>query len=318
MYPIPEANGQPSHLDAGSYTNHARSSSRTSWDGVRVPLPASHSPPQSPPRSPRLRASHRPRPPSVVSLPDHALGRPIGLPDRWSYDRERMPSPPPAARGSRPGTPLSDWEPLEAAFSRPASTLIESRSSSRPPSILLSASTELGGHSHTASTPTLRLHPPPFGDSPQEQQQQPNHRHSYHLLTPEEMELLAHPPPLQRPMTASPQSPPHSPQHSPSPSPRHSPSHTPSPGDSTTTTTPTTTPKHPPNTTQQAQQPHPYNENDNDDNESEPSHKPSRCTNLCELTPGRQVCGQFGAWLVGMALPITFGAVTGCLLGFCR
>lgn len=306
MYPIPEANGRPSHLETSSYANHARSSSRTSWDGVRVPLPTSHTPPQSPPQSPRLRSSNRPRPPSVISLPDHVLGRPIALPDRWSYDRERMPSPPPANHGSRPGTPLSDWGALEAAFSRPASTLIESRSSSRPPSILLNGSTELGGYSHAASTPTLRLQPPPFGDNayPQQQQeqqrqQQPsNKRQSYHLLTPEELELLAHPPPLQAPMAASPQrSPPHSrPQ---------SRSHTPLPGS--------------PATQPQAQhRPHTATNNNDDSDSTDTNQKESRCTSLCELTPARQICGRFGAWLVGMAIPITFTAVTGCLLGVCR
>ncbi|KAH6846990.1 hypothetical protein B0I37DRAFT_374061 [Chaetomium sp. MPI-CAGE-AT-0009] len=300
-----EANGRPSHLHAGSYTAHARSSSRTSWDGVRVPRPASRTPPQSPPRSPALRSSNRPRPLSAISLPDHSLDRPTALPNRWSYDRERMPSPPPPARGSRPGTPLSDWEALEVAFSRPASTLIESRSSSRPPSLLLS---DQGGHSHSASTPTLRVHPPPLGENPQQhlQGQHSKPRQPYHLLTAEEMELLAHPPPLQPPMTASPQSP-QSPQ---------------SPHSSTTPLADSTAPpKHPtrPKTSPNQQlQPHTTTTNttNNNINENE-NEKESRCTNLCELTPARQICGGFGAWVVGMAVPVTFAAVSGCL-GVCR
>ncbi|KAK3291769.1 uncharacterized protein B0H64DRAFT_445799 [Chaetomium fimeti] len=302
MYPM-EGNGRPLHLQAGSYTAHARSSSRTSWDGVRVPQPSSRTPSQSPPQSP-VRRSNRPRPASAISLPDHALGRPTALANRWSYDRERMPSPPPPARGSRPGTPLDDWEALEAAFSRPASTLIESRSSTRPPSIL-SASAELGGHSHSASTPTLRVHPPPPGDNPQPHPQQypqeqqhhhPRPRQPYHLLTPQEMELLAHPPPLQPPMTASPHSP-ESPLPSPSPTPKH---------------------------TNRQPQPQPYttakndNNNNNDTTRNGTNEKESSCTNLCELTPARQVCGRFGAWVVGMAIPVTFAGVMGCMLGVCR
>ncbi|KAK4038845.1 hypothetical protein C8A01DRAFT_17099 [Parachaetomium inaequale] len=275
-----------SHLRASSYTPHVRSSSRTSWDGRvhhDVPLPAGRTPSPSPPQSP-ARRSNRPRPLSAISLPDHAFSRPTVLADRWSYDRERMPSSP---HSSRPGTPVSDHEAFEIAFSRPASTFIESRPSSRPQSILLSASTDLG-YSHTPSTPTLRLIPPPDSDRESQRLGKPQDRQSYHLLTSEEMEMLSRPPPLHPPMTASPP---------PTPSPA------PSPGAPTPKLTNEISRLGPP-----IQRGQDYTQPD-DGNEKDKA----RCMGLCEIAPARQIGGRFGAWFMGMVTPITFGLVSACV-----
>src|SRR5690348_17534671 len=55
---------------------------------------------------------------SDVCSSDLSYIGPTPLTDRWSYDRERMPSSPPSLRGSRPSTPVSGNDAFEAAFSR--------------------------------------------------------------------------------------------------------------------------------------------------------------------------------------------------------
>ena len=267
----------PSHLRAG-YSSHIRSASRTSWDG-RVALSSSRTPSPSPPHSP-VRHSNRPRPFSAVSLPDHTLSRPTVLADRWSYDRERMPSP----HSSRPGTPLSEHESSGAAFSRPASTFIDSRSSSRPPFIRVDASTDLD-YSRVPSTPTLgapilKLIPPPVGDPGSQQQEQKSNRQSYHLLTSEEMDRLSHPP-----MSASPFSP------------------------SSMTATPKLS-----NEVSRLGPPKQKGQGYSHAGEGEEEHgsKPG-CMGLCEIATARSIGGKFGAWFMGMVIPVTFGLVTGCV-----
>jgi hypothetical protein len=277
----------PSHLRASSYTAYEPSSSRVAWDG-RVSVSANHTPSHSPPQSPVLR-SIRPRPLSAISLPNHSTGRPTVLADRWSYDRERMPSPPPGSHGSRPGTPMSEHEAFETTFSRPASTFTESRPSSRPQSILLSGPTD-PSYPHTTSTPTLRvIPPPPDSDRGSQRLSEHSHRHSYHLLTSEEMEMLSRPPLAQRPMSATPL-------ESPSPSPGSStpnnsgePSHL--------------DPKH-----KDERHARPEN-NDEGMKEAKPG-----CCGLCELSTAKLISGKFGAWFVGTAIHATFGAMVGCIV----
>ncbi|KAK4153646.1 hypothetical protein C8A00DRAFT_15164 [Chaetomidium leptoderma] len=285
---------RPSHLRTGGYTSHMRSSSRISWDGrARVPSSRTPSPSSSPPPSPSpgspsrhqspVRRSNRPRPSSTISLPEHSFGRPTGLPDRWSYDRERMPSPPPAPHGLRPGSPLGEHEALEVAFSRPASTFMSSPASSRPQSILLSASTDLGC-SQTPSTPTLRVTiAPPACEGESSQQQRPQSKeHAYHLLSSEEMEMLSRPPPTQPPMTPSP-----------------------SPGAAAVST---------PKLTHEISRLGPPKQNTPppDDSDEKKEDKPG-CLGLCEIATARQFGGKFGAWFMGMVIPVTFGLVTGCV-----
>lgn len=299
-----QANGrvsrQPSHLRAG-YASHIRSTSRVSWDG-RVALPdadsRTHSP--SPPHSP-VRRSHRPRPLSAISVPEHSFGRPTVLTDRWSYDRERMPSP----HGSRPGTPTprSERQSFEAGFSRPASIFTESRPSSRPPSILL---TDMSSSIQLPSTPTLRVMPPP---DPGHEGNKPGKKlkeEPYHLLTSEELEMLSHPPPLHPPMSASPlTTPPTSPWASPLASPATSPLASPvwrapklSSEISRLGPPKQKVPGH--------ASPGPH--------ESEEEHdKKSGCMGICEIATARRIGGTFGAWFMGMVIPVTFGLVTGCV-----
>ncbi len=264
---------QPSHLRAG-YSSHIRSASRTSWDG-RVALSSSRTPSPTPPHSP-VRRSHRPRPLSAISLPDHTLGsRPTVLADRWSYDRERMPSP----HGSRPGTPLSEHESSGAAFSRPASTFIESRSSSRPPFVHMHGSIDLD-YSHVPSTPpTLKVIPPPVGDRESLQQEQKSKRQSYHLLTSEEMDRLSHPP-----MSAQPSSPP---------------SMTPTPKLS--------------NEVSRLGPPKQKDRGYSHAGDREEHESKLGCMGLCEIATARSIGGKFGAWFMGMVIPVTFGLVTGCV-----
>ena len=287
-----QANGRvlraPSHLRASSYTAHGRSSSRVAWDG-RVSVLANHTPSHTPPQSPRLH-SIRPRPLSAISLPDHSIGRPTVLADRWSYDRERMPSPPPGPHGSRPGTPMSEHEAFETTFSRPASIFTESRSSSRPQSILLSGPTD-PGYPHTPSTPTLRIIPPP-PDSGRESQQlsEHSHRHSYHLLTSEEMEMLSRPPPAQRAMSAT-----------------ASESASSSPGSSTPNNSGEPSHLDPKHKDERHARPQ------NNDNKEADEAKPG-CCGLCELSTAKLISGKFGAWFVGTAIHATFGAVVGCIV----
>ncbi|KAK4139527.1 uncharacterized protein C8A04DRAFT_15785 [Dichotomopilus funicola] len=291
-----------------SYTSHARSVAQTSSDG-RLSLPPSRSPSPSPPQSPILR-SHRPRPISAISLPDHhhhaALRRPpIVSEGRWSYDRERMPASPVWSRaGSKPETPLSehDREIFEEAFSQPSrppsSILVESRASSRPPSIILNGPTELGWSHAPGDIHPFKLIPTAAEKStpyPQPPQDGKHHRTrpAYHILTEEEMELLSHPPPIHPPMTMTPSaSPPSSRPSTPRPlatKQQHQ----------QRSTSPQTSPRNSAT----------FNDEDDD----------SGCFGgRCSITPARQIAGTFGAWFIGMAMPITFGLLTGCIGAGCR
>jgi len=272
---------QPSHLRA-SYTSHIRSSSRISWDGRVADAPADRSRSPSPAPSPARRRD-RPRPLSAISLPDHPYIGPTPLADRWSYDRERMPSSPPSLRDSRPSTPLSGNVVFEAAFSRPASTFIESRPASRPPSVLPTESTDLSSF-NTPITPTLRVVPPADTGSGDQRhpQREPLKRQSYHILTSEEMEMLSHPPPLHPPMSASPVV---------------------SPPPSLST----------PNIGNEKGQSHTRPEDSKDEEKSRPG-----CMGMCEISTAKRMGGLFGAWFMGMAIPLTFGLATRCLAGSCR
>ncbi|KAK3905508.1 hypothetical protein C8A05DRAFT_41563 [Staphylotrichum tortipilum] len=269
---------RPSHLRAASYTSHIRSSSRISWDGRVADAPADRTRSPSPARSPARRRD-RPRPISAISLPDHSYIGPTPLADRWSYDRERMLSSPPSLRGSRPSTPVSGNEAFEAAFSRPASTFIESRPPSRAPSILPTASPDLSSF-HTPSAPTLRVVPP--ADTGSGSQQEPLKRQSYHMLTSEEMEMLSRPPPPHPPMSASPGV-----SQSPSLS--------------------------APNIGSEKTQTHNHPEDSKDQDQSKPG-----CMGICEIATAKRMGGIFGAWFMGMVIPLTFGLVTRCLAGGCR
>ncbi|SPQ24976.1 80f714f5-32db-4f09-9faa-eafeaa913976 [Thermothielavioides terrestris] len=146
---------QPSPLQIASYASHLRAESRTSWDGT-LPNRARRSPSPSPPQSP-ARRSYQSRPVSAIGLAgNHSFGRPTVLADRWSYDRERMPSSPPAAR-SRPGTPGSERAASDRAFSRPASSHIESRPASPTPTLRVippGSSTDDGDAISSASSRT--------------------------------------------------------------------------------------------------------------------------------------------------------------------
>ncbi|GAB1313764.1 hypothetical protein MFIFM68171_03974 [Madurella fahalii] len=294
----------PSHLRSG-YASHLRSSSRTSWDGKTPALttPAARTRSPSP-----VRDSHQARPRSAISLPDHTLSRPTILSDRWSYDRERMPSPPPPPHGSGPSTPMSQ----EFGFpsSRPASTFIESQPPSRPHSAILDGLVD-ASFSYTASTPTLRVIPPP-SDGPadsayafqhpdsldqENRQRLRQDNDAYHILTSAELEMLSHPPPT-----------------SPPPSPRTGPDEEPLKGGARTRE-------------QQEQQQQQQQRQKSDhrrrsrsrfgnhgasDRESEADVRPG-CLGLCELATAKRMVGTFGAWLMGTLIPITFGLVTGCI-----
>ncbi|KAL1839544.1 hypothetical protein VTJ49DRAFT_1407 [Mycothermus thermophilus] len=320
-----------SHLRATSYTPGLRARSRLSWDGQR-PLPqnsSSRTPSPSPPPSPIRHATRRPRPASAISLPDYyhhdARGRPTIVTDRWSYDRERMPSPPPlrppaayaysvSAASSRPGTPVSIAE--HAGFSsRPASTHIDSAPPSRPHSAVFPVA------DHTPNTPTLRIVPP---EESQNHQKEPLKSQPYHILTSEELDLLSRPPPLHPAMTASPLSRPPS---------LSSASQTP---DDTTTgaSTPTAASKLAisettspswqlrgegrETDTKEHQQPCPDNcTKPHEHHYAAPGLEPippgGCCGGLCEFATAKVVGGKFGAWLLGMAIPVTFRVVSGCL-----
>ncbi len=260
---------RPSHLRAG-YSSHIRSASMSSWDG-RVAMPSSRTPSPSPPHSPVWR-SNRPRPLSAASLPDHTLGRPTVLTDRWSYDRERMPSP----HSSRPGTPRSEHE-SSGAISRPTSTFIESRSSSRPPFIRME--TDIDCSPVPSTPPILKISPPLVGDPGTQQQEQKSNRQSYHLLTSEEMDLLSHPP-----MSTQPSAPPPM----------------------------TATPKLS-NEVSRLGPPKQKGQGHSHAGDSKEHESKLGCMGLCEIATARSIGGKFGAWFMGMVIPITFGLVTGCV-----
>ncbi|KXX75601.1 hypothetical protein MMYC01_206568 [Madurella mycetomatis] len=280
----------PLHLRSG-YTSHLRSSSRTSWDG-RMPELA----------TPAIQTQpHRARRRSAISLPDHGtLGRPTVLSGRWSYDHERMPSPPPGPLGSGPSTPISQ----EFAFpsSRPASTFIESESSSRPQSAIIDDPVDVS-FSYTASTPTLKVIPPP-PDSPADSSspfQQPaslgriNRQRlrqdddAYHILTSAELEMLSRPPPT---------SPPPSPRTGPVEEPLEAHAHQRRQRQSKTDNRRRSLSR--------------LGNNGNSDSDFEADVKPG-CLGLCELATGKMMVGKLGAWLMGTLIPITFGLVTGCI-----
>ncbi|KAL2196618.1 hypothetical protein P885DRAFT_78344 [Corynascus similis CBS 632.67] len=280
----------PSRPRGGSpgYTSHVRSASGTIWDGSPSPLP-----------QPRVRRSNKPRPSSATSFPDYRTleyGSPAVFPDRWSYDRKRMPSPSPpralSAPSSRPGTPaVSDYGDIsDTGFSRPASTFIGSRPSSRRPSLVPSSSVELtdiNPSAATSSTPTVKVMPPPppvYGDSQDKPQLSPHFQRSCHLLTDEEMEMLSHPPPTQSPMTASSLSPP--------------------PPSSSFDKQESVLPK-PANN---GRRNHPGRNGGGGEFKVRPG-----CMGMCHIAPAQAVLGKFGAWLMGVVLPVSFGLLTGCL-----
>ncbi|KAK4245538.1 hypothetical protein C7999DRAFT_42951 [Corynascus novoguineensis] len=281
----------PSRPRGGSpgYTSHVRSASGTIWDGSPSPLP-----------QPQVRRSNKPRPSSAISFPDYRAleyGSPAVFPDRWSYDRKRMPSPSPprapSAPSSRPGTPaVSDYGDIsDTGFSRPASTFVGSRSSSRRPSLGPSSSVELtdiNPSAATSSTPTVKVMPPPppvYGDSQDKPQLSPHFQRSYHFLTDEEMEMLSRPPPTQPPMTASSLPPP------PSPSFDKQESILPNPANN-------------------GRRNHPGRNGGGGGGEIKV--KPG-CTGMCHIAPAQAVLGKFGAWLMGVVLPVSFGLLTGCI-----
>lgn len=281
------------------YASHIRSSSRTSWDGRLQGHPA-RSPSPSPPGSP-VRRTRLERPYSMCSLPDHhAPVRPV-LTSRWSYDRERMPSPPLMPHGSRPNSrpnsrppsPLSEASVFP--FSRPASIFIESRPGSRPPSIIINTPADQG-YSCTASTPTLRVHPPaadgksdatPWQDGSGSEPGSARHSrqfrdsHPYHELTSAELDMLSRPPPTP-----------------------------------TAPVTPILSPPMPaPNMKFMKSAadlgPHePKTKGQDSDNET---REPRGCCGLCDISTARCIGGTFGGWFMGTLIPVTFALVTGCI-----
>ncbi|KAL2148441.1 hypothetical protein VTH82DRAFT_2361 [Thermothelomyces myriococcoides] len=300
------------------YTNHIRSASRITWDGSE-PLPRNRSPsPQPRPGQSRL-SSPPPRPSSATSLsnyypaPEH--GRLTALADRWSYDRERMPSPPPATRGSRPGTPMGDPDtPVAARVSRPASTLAESRSQSRAPSRAQSGIFDITNGS-AESDDSL----PPFSDFDQGGQQlSPHLRQSCHILTGEEMEMLARPPPSHPPMTASTR--PSSSSSPPSSPPDYARGAAgvsavalpPPPAGRGPESASSTTPPPKPSQPREGLDRHPNRNSVIHGSDHSFDLRPS-CLGLCDIAPVRAVLGKVGAWVMGVVTPVSFGLLTGCL-----
>ncbi|AEO55804.1 hypothetical protein MYCTH_2299998 [Thermothelomyces thermophilus ATCC 42464] len=281
------------------YTTHIRSASRTTWDG-RAPLPRSRSP--SPPHAPaQSRLSNPPRPSSAISLPNHHAaehGRPTVLADRWSYDRERMPPPPPAPRDSRPGTPgtpASDPDASDTGFSRPASTLIESQTPSRQQSGFFNF---MNGSAEPNDSPPL-----PSDFDQRGQHLSPHLRQSCHILTDEEMEMLARPPPPHPPMTA--------PSRPSSPGRDRGACGSAAPGHSSESTSAVAPPEPP-----QPREGVGRHLNRNSVNSHGSDHsrdvRPS-CLGMCDIAPVRPVLGKFGAWFMGVVTPVSFGLLTGCL-----
>ncbi|KAK4239537.1 hypothetical protein C8A03DRAFT_14096 [Achaetomium macrosporum] len=300
-----------SHMPA-PYASHLRESSRTSWDGG-LPQPASRTPSPSPPQSPTRRRYQPPQGLSAVSLPDHSRRsfeslRPTVLADRWSYDRERMPSPPPPrSHISRPGTPTplseQDGDVSEFGFSRPASTLTASRPSSRPQSIVLdTTSTDPAGSPHNRpSSPTLMVTPPPDSSSAPEQysdlkgDQLPQRlgRRSFHSLTTAEMEILSHLPPAHPPMSASSSRlPSRSPEVVASPNSQQS-------GYSKELTSPAP----------EKQRNVRRDDEGGDGEEEDEMTGRGCCLGLCEIGTAQRIGGTCGAWLMGTLLPIGFGTL---------
>ncbi|KAL2159047.1 hypothetical protein VTH06DRAFT_2806 [Thermothelomyces fergusii] len=285
--------GQPQARTPG-YTTHIRSASRITWDG-REPLPRSRS----------LSSSHGPipsrltsplRPSSAISLPNSRVPehtRPTALADRWSYDRERMPSPPPAPRGSRPGTPAGDRDGSETRPSRPTSTLGVSPASSTAPSGLFDRN----------SSADLDDSPLQFSDFDQVGQHlSPHLRRSCHILTDEEMEMLARPPLAHPPMTAS--SRPASP-------------------DSERDAYKPAAPGRGPESTCGIHLPKPFPSKEDlggrldrhgviHGGDHSLDVGPG-CLGSCDIAPARAILGKFGAWLMGVVMPVSFGLLTGCL-----
>ncbi|KAL2265920.1 hypothetical protein VTJ83DRAFT_5272 [Remersonia thermophila] len=339
---------RPSHLRATSYTPGLRSRSRLSWDGQQ-PFPQSsfsRTPSPSPSRSPLRHALREPRPVSTIGVPGYyhhdARGRPTVVTDRWSYDRERMPSPPPlpppaayaysvSAASSRPGTPASPGEHGGFA-SRPASTLAGSAPPSRPHSAVFAVADHTPGTHTPTPTPTLtlRILPP---EEPPSRPKEPLKPQAYHVLTNEELDLLSRPPPLHPPMTASPPARPPS-----SSSAARCPYDT-TPEASTpigafapdSTGTPCSSSQlggggggggggDGEAETKEHRQPCPGDRTRPHEHQhpaltaSEPIPPGGCCGGLCEFATARAVGGKFGAWLLGMAIPLTFKAVSGCLV----
>ncbi|KAK4120978.1 hypothetical protein N657DRAFT_132251 [Parathielavia appendiculata] len=281
------------HLRAESYTSHIRSDSRTSWDGTTVP---SRTPSPSPSQSP-VRRNHRPRPLSVVTLPGHSPVRPAVIADRWSYDRERMPS--------RPPTPLhvsNDEGTGVASSPRPASTTVtDSGPSSRAESIPLSAST-----ADRLSSPALTLIPPPPPDFGESQEPKGKFRQSCHLLTSEEMEMLSHPPPPPSPMSAK--RPLASPSSPPSPPPPGVPPASLKPNQkpvNETSSSPLGAPPH-----QKGDQLLPVHRRHmvGDLDKDRPG-----CLGLCEILTAQRIGATFGGWFMGVVMPLATGFVNRCV-----
>lgn len=289
----------PSHLRSG-YTSRLRWDTRTSWDGrARSPSP-------SPVRRGQLE-----RPRSAISLPDHTRGRPTVLSDRWSYDHERMPSAPPRSRSPSPATPIS---------SRPASvTPTESRPPSRPQSATADDDPCGTSFSYSASTPTLKVIPPPadsdgpadspypfHGPAPLSQtdgQHRREHRHKhdgdgdgdddYHILTTAELEILAHPPPTSPPSRGS--------------------SKEPRDGGSSIHPDRRQVQEHTKSEKSRHRSSEIYgNGNGDGDHDGEGDARPG-CLGLCELATVKSVGSNFCAWLMGIVIPVTSGLVTGCI-----
>ncbi|KAK3309237.1 uncharacterized protein B0T15DRAFT_134748 [Chaetomium strumarium] len=311
------------------YASHLRESSRTSCNNGtgRLPQPASRTPSPSPTRQ-------RYQPPQALpaaSIPDHSrrslesLIRPTVLADRWSYDRERMPSPPPLGTHiSQPGTPSTDGDVSEFGFSIPASTFTGSQPSSRPQSLLLvdtTPSTDPCGsslhHRVRPSSPTLMVTPPPessssapeqYSDLKGDQTPQRLGRRSFHSLTSAEMEILSHPPPAHPPMSAAAAA-----------SQRSLSSRSPD----TVVAAAVASPNSKQNGHSKRELTSPTWERqgraradnhggDGEEEEEEEMTGKGCCLGLCEIGTAQRIGGTCGAWLMGTLLPIAFGTVLKC------
>jgi len=271
------------------YGSHSRSTSRTSWDG-QLAAHQSTDYPRSPSSSYISPRQYRPRerPTSAVSLPDRAYIRPTVLTDRWSYDQQRMPSPPSRTPqyGTRPCTPISDMSGYPSA--KPISTPLNSRPPSRPQSVVLDPSAN-STYGYFAGKPAARVTPPwanelhaPEAPSDYPQQQQ-RLREPYHCLTTEELDMLAHPPPR---ISAS------------TPPELH-------------TGEPIAVAGGQGAKTRDKRSSKVLSKEIEDEDES---RKPG-CLGLCEIATAKRIGGKFGAWLMGTLVPVTFGLLTRCLSG---
>jgi len=265
-----------------SYAAHLRQSSRTSSDGFSFPVARPHSA-IIPPRDYSPAPSRPSRPLSLLSLPDHGhYPRSRKSYDRWSYDRERMPTrpetpPTPQLNSSRPSSRRSELLPVQESTSYSYSD--------RPFS-----------HRRVFSTGDL-LHVPHKQQQLQQQQQYRSHPRPRPIPQPLQLDTS----------------------ESTSMSTREheiTPSETPpvffqivdpdSPRDKTLFRLPTST-----------EDDAGYLPEVRKEDQGKEEVKPG-CCGLCELGTAKVVGGKIAAWMTGTVLPIMFVFVRECLVKGCK